>query len=281
MNTTRIGQFSGTFKMLRPKVLIVDHQYQRELHGITQIEKIAHSFKWASFGCISVMKRGQKYYVTDGQRRLEAVKFHPEIHEVPCVVHKSTGQVEEAQTFSDINVVKMAVSSIDKFRSRVTGEELLAVELYKILRENGWDYDRQRGPMILSCISEVERTYRQFGPDILSNVLIFMGTHHEGLCNRDVFAGLSLLEYSLVCEKGQSILNDALAKKICGYKTCYRRIADEIGGAIGTRSSKMKAKALLDLINRGKRTNRLKLKLQSPKGKDRYIVSVEHVNTPE
>jgi len=85
-------------------LMSVDARYQRDTASRRSqniIQKIAETFKWTRFGVVVVVKIDARYFVIDGQHRVEAARLLG-IDRVPCVVlpHASV----EAMTTSNSNI---------------------------------------------------------------------------------------------------------------------------------------------------------------------------------
>jgi hypothetical protein len=115
----------GKFKLVDVSVLQIDKIYQRSEISRANTLTIAREFSWTAFNSLLVMERESgELYVVDGQQRLMAVKLRGDIHQVPCMIFKSAGQlvesqVTEASEFLRNNGSRRPVSAVDKFRAAV------------------------------------------------------------------------------------------------------------------------------------------------------------------
>lgn len=112
----------GTPRSIPVKDLDVDHEYQRGVKK-SAVMRIARDFSWAACGSLIVMERGNgRYYVIDGQQRLEAIRRRGDIKRVQCMVFISHGVPEEARAFREINVGRAPVDTYTRYRAGVIGK---------------------------------------------------------------------------------------------------------------------------------------------------------------
>jgi hypothetical protein len=117
------------FKWIPLKDLSVDHTYQRTTqHPRSQknLEHLVDNFTWAHCGVLVVGqdKTKSRYYVIDGQHRLEAASKRGDIDALPCFIIKDVGTQDQAQSFVAINRHRVGLHTISAFHARaVAGDE--------------------------------------------------------------------------------------------------------------------------------------------------------------
>lgn len=130
----------GVEKWLSIKDLKIDKDTQRDLQE-SQVEKIIRDFEPSAFGRISVSKRKDGYYITNGQHRWIACKLL-EIDQVPClVVENNEEEIEEikkqdARQFLKINNNSQTVRAIDKYRIGTSAQMQDWLNVKKVIEDN-------------------------------------------------------------------------------------------------------------------------------------------------
>lgn len=121
--------------------LLIDEETQRGIM-VGQVEKIINEFNPTSFGRITVSKRADGYYVTNGQHRLVALRKIG-IDKAPCIVieNPNTDEKEmkkfDAINFLEINQNSQAVRAIDKYRIGVSAQLEDWLRVKEVIEENG------------------------------------------------------------------------------------------------------------------------------------------------
>src|SRR5216117_1041649 len=97
----------GTYDLVDPRVIVVDHRYQRPAKP-TLIEKIAASPTPEAFGVILCFRRDNNVmYCIDGQQRLAAVlQIDKPPLLVPVLWYPAGSVTHEAEIFVRINEVR-------------------------------------------------------------------------------------------------------------------------------------------------------------------------------
>jgi hypothetical protein len=75
----------GELMHVDKKRLRIDHEYQRSANEV-KVTEITKRFSWLALGAIVVVRRGDAYYVVDGQHRVMAAMRRTDIATLPCVV---------------------------------------------------------------------------------------------------------------------------------------------------------------------------------------------------
>lgn len=137
--------------------LMIDEETQRGIM-ISQVEKIINEFNPSSFGRITVSKRKNGYYVTNGQHRLVALRKIG-IDKAPCIVIENPYKEEQemkkfdAINFLEINQNSQAVRAIDKYRIGVSAQLSDWMNVKQVIEENGLRAGTTRNSVnALACI---------------------------------------------------------------------------------------------------------------------------------
>lgn len=130
----------GVEQWINIKDLKIDKDTQRDLQE-TQVEKIIRDFEPSAFGRISVSKRKDGYYITNGQHRWIACKLL-EIEEVPCLVVENKEEdielmkKQDARQFLKINNNSQTVRAIDKYRIGTSAQMEDWLNVKKVIEDN-------------------------------------------------------------------------------------------------------------------------------------------------
>lgn len=137
--------------------LKIDEETQRGIM-VGQVEKIINEFNPSSFGRITVSKRKNGYYVTNGQHRLVALRKIG-IPTAPCIVIENPYEEEkdirkfDAINFLEINQNSQAVRAIDKYRIGVSAQLQDWLNVKQVIEENGLRAGTTRNSInALACI---------------------------------------------------------------------------------------------------------------------------------
>lgn len=137
--------------------LLIDDETQRGII-VGQVEKILNEFNPSSFGRITVSKRKNGYYVTNGQHRLIALRKIG-IEKAPCIVVDNPFEDEkemkrfDAVNFLEINQNSQSVRAIDKYRIGVSAQLPDWMNVKEVLDENGLRAGTTRNSVnALACI---------------------------------------------------------------------------------------------------------------------------------
>ena len=152
---TILSEEFGEFKMIPISDLEIETDYQRQIKP-KHVEIISKSFDWSAFGTVIVHQRqytnDNKYYVLDGQQRMEAVaKLYGRDFKVPCINIKFNGdivsdhtteKVAESFIFNKINVGRKNLTTLEKFFPRKNAQELtgkgVSIGVWNISNECGF-----------------------------------------------------------------------------------------------------------------------------------------------
>ena len=147
----------GVEMWLPTEELMIDEETQRGLM-VSQVEKIINEFNPSSFGRITVSKRKDGYYVTNGQHRLIALRKIG-VNKAPCIVIDNPYENEkeikkfDAINFLEINQNSQAVRAIDKYRIGVSAQLPDWVNVKQVIEENGLRAGTTRNSVnALACI---------------------------------------------------------------------------------------------------------------------------------
>ena len=141
----------GEFVLMPKEKLQIDYAYQRTNITSAKTLKISKNWSWFLCGTLAVTKRKGIYYVVDGQHRKLAADKREDVSTLPCLVYKSKGVAQEAQSFYDKNTSKSAVSSSDKFRALLVAGDEHAIAINKLIEGSDYTIGRKTKKKVISC----------------------------------------------------------------------------------------------------------------------------------
>jgi len=154
----------STLMELHVGEFMTDHHVQRQLNEARVVE-MAADFRPDSMGLITASMRGDgRLYILDGQHRIAAARRANYDDEVAARVFSDLTIQEEAGLFLTLNKTR-AVSTIERFKVRVTLGDRIAVNINKILKMYGLhvNFAAANTPNTISSIVTLEKVYRGAG----------------------------------------------------------------------------------------------------------------------
>lgn len=161
--------YNGTFELVDPKVIVLDHKYQRP-EKWDLIARISAAPEWAAFGVVLCSKRivtGEetRFYCLDGQQRLNGIltSVAPPAT-VPVLWFPVESVKEEARLFSLINEQRKAVNALEKYRSHITQEDPRYMQIASAVEGAGYTIGMNGGNnRTLAAIEGVQAIYNSAG----------------------------------------------------------------------------------------------------------------------
>ena len=138
--------FSGTFEMVDPLTILIDHLYQRGEKS-TLIDAIASNPRWEAFGVITCFVREREqngktnrlFYAVDGQQRIRGVlKSENPPKLVPVVWYALSDVADEAAIFVRINEYRKALSALEKHKGKIVAKDPAAVAIERAVELAGF-----------------------------------------------------------------------------------------------------------------------------------------------
>lgn len=124
-----------------PDVLVIDDRYQRgcaSSRSKALIRRILAGWNWNYFGVVLATDNGDgTYCVIDGQHRVEAARQHPAVNAIPVMVIDEMSFAEQARTFAEINLSRVALNPLQIHRAKIAGGDATAREISTICFEVG------------------------------------------------------------------------------------------------------------------------------------------------
>lgn len=165
--------WTGEFKMLNPREIVVDHKYQRP-EKPSLINHIASSFDWRTFGVVQCTRRDNTmHYCLDGQQRLRGALTLPKPPQlVPAIVHVVASVEEEARIFTEMNEHRKALASLEKFKGHVAAKTAHYVRINAAVEKVGFTIgESTNDARTIGAVAGLLDIYNQAGEEGLVHVL--------------------------------------------------------------------------------------------------------------
>lgn len=150
----------------------IDHSYQRPTN-MPRVKKIVATYNEHRDRPIEVSYRDGKYWVFDGQHRLEAAKLRKQAT-IKAQVHYGLSYMEECMLFANQHKDQRGVSAADQWRAAVeSGALCVEVQNIRAIAKNfGLTIDPKNtlGKNVISCPATLRSFYRKFGSNGLKTI---------------------------------------------------------------------------------------------------------------
>ena len=168
-----MDQWTGTFELVNPALIVVDHRYQRDERPQLIATISAHP-AWEAFSVVTCSKRANSVLVAlDGQQRLAGLKASKEPPKtVPVVWFPVATIEEEAQIFSIINEARKAVFPLEKHKARIVAKEVSSLAINRACSKVGFSIGSGgTNPRTVKAIATLNWIYNELGEEGLVQVL--------------------------------------------------------------------------------------------------------------
>lgn len=245
----------GEFMMVPKTDLNIDGTYQRGEVSKAKVLDIAKKWDWKLFGALSVvMREDGTLWVYDGGHRTRAAFYRDDITDLPCMVFEVKTRTDEAKAFVGANTMKSNVSAFHVYRASVKAKEPVALATQAILQKFGYEVTQDgKRSFGFSAISTLKRLVEE---DASLAERVFYVCTEIAIAGEQtpasILQGLFILAKKL--EGKVDILAHVHKEKLvkCGIAGIEAAIRRE-KHIVGKGGQIVEAKAILDLINHGKR----------------------------
>lgn len=141
----------GIMMSLHKDVLNIDPAYQRELND-SKAKSIAADWSWIACGAVIVGKRGNAYWVIDGQHRVFGAKRRSDVEYLPCLVFETEDVQQEAKGFLDVNTGRKPITIIGRHKAMVTSGDSVASFVQAKIDELGLRVSKGNQPNGIQCL---------------------------------------------------------------------------------------------------------------------------------
>lgn len=202
--------------------MAVSSKVQRDLNK-HRVDYLIANFELDDFGVPVVSWREGKYFIIDGQHRVEALKqwLGPgwDIQKIECRVYQGLSEAEEADMFDRLNNT-LAVCALDKFKTRVTAGRPAENAINEILRKENLVVSRDQIPGAVHAVGTLVRVYDRSDGETLSRSLrIIRDAFGDAGFQSQVIDGIGHL-----CQRYNGVLDE---------KNAVAKLADTRGGVHG------------------------------------------------
>jgi len=239
--------------------LLLSEEYQRDASTKQRVHNIASDFSWSKFCPLAVSQDNKgRLWVIDGGHRLRAVLMRDDIASIPCSVTQSNGLEYEARIFADQAKARKPVGSYDRFKALVVARDKTAMAVNELLIKNGYsawsNTDKKYTFQALGALTKMINR----DPSLAEAVFGFvadMANDGERI-PRPMLTGIFHLQE--VIGNKDDVLSKKNADKLRAYgiKGLSAAIKQECI-ILGKGGERVWAKAILDVINKGRRSIRL------------------------
>ena len=242
---------SATLRWVPVGLMCVSPLAQRELNQ-ARVDKMAANFNPELIGTPTVNHRDGKWFVVDGQHRIETLR---EVgwgdQQVQCWAYFDLTEAEEAELYLSLNDV-LANSAFDKFRIGVTAGREVECDIDRIVRSQGLAITRDRIEGGVRAVGTLVRVYRRGGPKVLRRSLaIIRDAYGTPGLEGPVIDGIGYL-----CDRYNGDLEDqfAVAKlsKLHGGVNGLLGRAELVRRSTGQPLGQSVAAAAVEVINAGR-----------------------------
>lgn len=233
---------------LKVKNLKVDDQYQRIINQ-NNVKKIIENYDENQLDPLRVCKRGEEYYIIDGQHRaLALIKLN--IEYVECIIVTLRNERLEADLFTRQNQ-RSSIFSTDLYKARLFYGDKLYVDINNIVEKNGFKVKKSSGAFTISAVDALKTSYRRFGINTLDRALYVLGEIYTGegkSLTAEMIKGFAYLLHRV------NIENKLLIEKLKSYPLQrLQNTSRTLRTNTGVSEERSVAMAILELYNDKKR----------------------------
>ena len=243
----------GVFRLIDKSSLMIDARYQRGEVSRAKVMEIARSWDWRLFGVVCVVKRSDgSLWIYDGGHRWRAAGYRDDIRELPCLVFDIGNIEDEARSFVGTNTLISNVSAYHLFRASLLANEPTCVAVQALLDKHGYSVANTKKPYGFTAIHTLRNMVAE-NAEVASKVFaacVDIASDGEQIPHatmQGMFVMVKRVGDEVLSEKSVAKLRDI---GIAGIETAIRREKHIVGKG----GDRVQAKAILDLLNKGRRT---------------------------
>lgn len=243
----------------------VDSNYQREIKP-RLVEKILARFSWSKFGAVVLSRQEDgSFTIVEGQHRWKAASLHPHIEAVPAVIVSHKDVAAEADSFLAINRDRMAVTSVEQYWAGLTAGDDNAIAISKVLQSAGCDVVPAQGhyrPNLTNSISAIDRCLKRYGHGATRRALLVIRAAWPN--DEKSLRGTLITALARIIRANDKAIQEpdmvaALRKESFAQLTAHAEAFRKLSGGS---SETALSKALVEIYNKGKRTNTIMIGAQ-------------------
>lgn len=166
--------YSGTFEMVDPMVVIVDHRYQRP-EKPALVAAISTDPRWELFGVPVLFKRGNLLYVADGQQRIAGVKASANPpRQIPAIWFSVEHLEDEAAVFVQINEFRKSLTPLEKHKGKIVAKDPATLAIERVVSTVGMSigHGGTGDTKEIASVAALYTVYNLIGEDGLLQTLV-------------------------------------------------------------------------------------------------------------
>lgn len=224
---------------------------QREITP-SRVDKIAANFDIEKLGTPIVSHRDDKFYLIDGQHRIEGARAHGwGDQQFQCWVYEGLTEQQEAELYLSFNDV-LPQKAFDKFRIAIAAGRETECDIDRIVRSQNLVITKDSIDGAVACVGTLLRIYQRGGPKVLRRaVRIALDAFGNTGLEAAVLDGIGLL-----CGRYNGDLEDQLAvsklSKIQRGTDGLLQKSELIRRSTGLPRNQSVAAAAVEVINAGR-----------------------------
>jgi uncharacterized protein DUF6551 len=232
-------------------LMVVSPVAQREITP-SRVDKMVANFDLEKLGTPTVNRRDAKWWIVDGQHRVEALRaIGWADQQIQCWTYDGLTEEEEAEAYLSLNDV-LPQKAYDKFRISITAGREAECDIDRIVRSQDLVVSRDKIDGSVSCVGTLLKIYHRDGAKVLRRALriAYDAFGNTGL-EVAVLDGMGLL-----CGRYNGDLEDQVATaklgKIQRGADGLMQKAELIRRSTGIQRSQAVAAAAVEIINAGR-----------------------------
>lgn len=248
----------GQFAWIGKGDLIVDKRYQRDI-AEARILRIAKEWSWIACGTLIVARRASEdgaHYVIDGQHRKLAADKRADIAALPCLVFDVEEVRSEADGFVRANTIRGPMSSLDRFKAQVIGEDRLAAMVTKMVSKDGYSIGKGSN-FHVACIARLMRCM-EASPEIAGKTWDLCVAIYQGKpIHERVYGGIFFYERFLERHEATLFTRTYMEQLIAAGGDAIVKHINNALGYFGRGGERVWAQGIVTLLNHKRSSRRL------------------------
>lgn len=164
---------AATLKWVPLNLMRTSPVAQRDLQQY-RVDHLASNFDVEQVGTLTVNKRGDDFFIIDGQHRVEAMRqMGWGDQQVQCWTYEGLTEEEEADRFLILNDT-LTVAAVPKFRVAVAAGRTREVAISDIVHQVGYSVSQARMDNTIRCVGALVRAYDRSGGKVLLQALTIL-----------------------------------------------------------------------------------------------------------
>ena len=216
----------------------------------SQVDHIAANLDLDRIGCPVVSSRDGRFYVLDGQHRIEALRqvgFTDET--IQCWVSEGLMSEDEADVFLKENDI-LAVPAIAKFLVSVHAGRDIESDIDRMVRSAGCIVSRDHLPGAIQAVGTLRRVYDRDPSSLPRALRIIRDAYGDAGLEAAVIDGMGYLVGRYNGELDDAVAAAKLGKAMGGVSGLLGK-AEKMRLATGTAKGQCVAAAAVEIINQG------------------------------